>query len=285
MKGLKTYALIAVLAACLTASAYAQGGPPQRRGGGDQGGPPMQGGRQGGDMGPGGPGQRRMGPPPELLVMRKDVQKELKLTDEQIEKLRDLFPPRDGGGMGMGPGGRGGDGEGRGQEGGGRRQMGRGGQGGERGGPPEGMERGPGGPGGEDRMDAPLKEVLNDGQMKRLKELRLQRQGAEALVRKDVAQQVGLGDELRQQIRGMIEEMRENMPRPEPGERPDPEQMHKAHEKMRAELNAKVLGLLSSKQLAKWRELTGREFKFDESIRPPRPPQPPQGGGEHGGGA
>src|SRR5437016_4132137 len=98
MKGFKVFGLIATLAAtAVCTSAFAQDGPPPQ---GGQGGPPDM--RQGPQGMPGGPGQR-MGRGPEPLLMRPDVQKELKLTDEQIRKLRPLFRPM--GGPMRGPGG------------------------------------------------------------------------------------------------------------------------------------------------------------------------------------
>ena len=175
--------------------------------------------------------------------MRPDVQKELKLSEEQIQRIRPLTRPRR---MEM-PGG------------------------------PEGPDGRPV-PGTRDieppppqRMDEQLEDILSDPQMKRLKELRLQHEGATALMRKDVADRVGLSDEDRQRLRGLVEEARERAPRPQPGEQPDPEAMRRAHEAFRAQLNEKVLASLTDAHRAKWRQLLGQPFKFDENWRPPRP--------------
>lgn len=265
MKGFKIYGFIATLAAfAVCASAFAQDGPPPQ---GDRGGPPpdMQQGR--------GPGMR-MGRPLEPLLMRSDVQKELKLSDEQIKKLRPLFRPIDRGPEGgpdrMGDPGRGQDGPGgpppRGDDRGGPPNGDRGGRpGGDMGGPPNGADRmGPEG-GGPREMDGKLQEILSDGQFKRLKELQLQRMGAEALSRKELADKLGLSDEERERVRGIIEEARENMPRPEPGDQMDREKMRKAHQEMVAKLNEKVFKVLTAKERSKWDELTGKPFKFDEN--------------------
>lgn len=267
MKGFKVYGLLAAFAV-VAAIAGAQDGPPPQGGGG-------YGGRPGMEQGPG----RRMGPPP--LFLRPDVQKELKLTDEQIEKLKSMMPPP--------PGARGGGGRGEGGPREGGRQQGSARAGGGVG-PQQGnreIER-RGGPPDGGRMDEQLAQVLSDSQLKRLKELRLQEMGAQALGRKELADKVGLSDEDRMRIRGMVEEAMESMPRPEPGERPDPEAMHRAHEAMRAELNQRILSSLTSGQRAKWEALCGKPFKFDTNWRPPQPPMqdgpPPPAGGGFGGG-
>ena len=100
---------------------------------------PRQGG-PGGQFGQGPGGMRRMGPPmgPGLL-MHPDVQKELKLTNDQVDEIRELLPrgPMNGGGRQGGPGGQGGP-----------PPQGRGGEGfGGPGGPPPQGEPGAAGPG------------------------------------------------------------------------------------------------------------------------------------------
>lgn len=288
MKHLKLYGLLATLALGIVLASAQGGPPPGAQGGGGFGGPQ---GRMGG------PGPRGMGGRgPEPLLARPDVQRELKLTEEQIEKLGPLLrPPMGQGGQGD-FGGRPGDGpEVSGRRPGARGGGGHGGQGGgaaaggmpqqgdrdleRRDGPPPGMM-------GPAAMDERLRGVLTDGQMMRLKELRLQRMGAAALTQKDVANEAGLSDAERQRIHGIIAEAMENMPRPEPGERPDPERMRRAHEEMREQVNAKILDSLSSAQRSKWQKMLGKSFKFDENWRPPQPPMQdrPQGGGGFGGG-
>jgi hypothetical protein len=202
----------------------------------------------------------------EMLLMRPDVQKELKISGEQLLKLRPLFAP----------------------------PMGRGGMGGPGGPPPmqgpEGMPQqgnrdlehpGPPPVPVQDGMDMRIQEVLSEGQYKRLKELRLQRQGAMAVLRKDVADQVGLSDEERQQIRGMVEEMHESMPREDQMHPVGPDEMRQKMQDFHKQLNDKVLARLTAKERAKLEELCGKPFAFDEKWRPepPKPPYQPQGGG------
>lgn len=284
MKGFKGIGLIATVAAfAICASALAQDGPPQPGEGGQPGqaGPGMRGG-----LG------RRMGPPPEPLVFRPDVQKELRLTDDQIKKLRSIMRPPaapfdgpDGKWQGRGPGGRGQAGPGdpppaddqEAPPNGGPPQDDMGGpppaapQGG-----PDQTDDGPDRPGGGPQaMDAKLKRVLSESQMNRLKQLQLQRMGAEAMPRPEVAEKLGLSPGEIDKICGVIDEAHQTMPRPEQGQRPDRAKMMKAHQEMLAKINDKVFPMLTSSELSKWRDLTGKPFKFDETYRP----QPPRAEG------
>ncbi|GMV88383.1 MAG: hypothetical protein AMXMBFR81_13140 [Chthonomonas sp.] len=262
--------LAMALAVAMTVSTFAQAGPPQGRG---QGGPP-----QGmGQRGPGPMAGFRMGPGP--FLMQEKVQKELKLTDEQIEKLENLRPTM--GGPEAGP---------RGQRG--------------QGGPPQGRPPmgGPGGPGGPNReaMEAQIKEILNANQFKRYQELALQWEGPIAIGREDVAEKIGLGGDKLEEVRQLIGE---SMGRPGgpggPGGPPDqmrgqggqgrgqgqqgrgqgrgqgqppvrgqgqggpgfgdPGQMMARRE----EVGKKVLALLTNEQKRKWEGLLGRKFEFE----------------------
>lgn len=273
MKAKRVYGLISMMALfAVCASAFAQDGPPPQD---ERGGPPPMQGR-----GPEGGQMRRMGPPMVPLFMRPDVQKELKLSDEQVEKLRQLMPPPPMGGpdvMRGGPAGEGAPGGEMHERHGGPPQGDASRHGGEGG--PGGARRMGGGPGGPDGIDKQLSEVLSDGQMKRLKQLRLQRQGALALIHKEIADKVGLSDDERQRIRGMIDEAMEPQRDMQDGP-PD----RKAMEAKHAQLNRDILESLSSRERAKWDELCGKPFKFDEKWHP----EPPLGdlqrgrGGERG---
>jgi hypothetical protein len=129
-------------------------------------------------------------------------------------------------------------------------------------------------------MDEKLAKVLNDSQMKRLKQLRLQREGAIALVRKEIADKVGLSDDDRYKIRGMIDEAMESHHGDQDGP-PDPNEMRDFH----TLLGQKILKSLSSSQRSKWENLAGKPFKFDEKWHPQGPDFGSRGGQmRHGGG-
>jgi hypothetical protein len=277
---------------------------------GPQGGSLGPGQGPGGQRGPGGPGGMQRGPAGPRLLMHPDVQKELKLTDEQKQQLGRLMPP-------MGPGGPGGFGPGGGGPGGppqgggfsGGQQRGQGGppQGGGfgggqqrgQGGPPQGggfgggQQRGQGGPGGpggpgfgqdQGEMEKKIQEILTDDQYKRYKEIELQVQGAPAVLRPDVSQKLGITEEQRQQIRQILESNRPQMQPPQGGDRPDPEKMRAEMEKRREEMNKKVLAVLTADQRSKWQTMLGKPFKLTQPAFGPGGPGGPPPGGPGGGG-
>ena len=132
----------------------------------------------------------------------------------------------------------------------------------------------------EKEMDRQLQEILNDSQFKRYKQLALQQEGAVALRRDDIADKVGLSEEQRDQIHGILER---NRPRPmemqEGGTPPDPEVMRNRMDGLRDANNKKILAVLNGTQKEKWEALLGKPFKFERPQMPPRPPQDGFGGG------
>lgn len=297
---MKSRTLIVALAAVFSTVAVAQQ-PPRPDG------PPPQGfeRRQGGP----GMGQRApMGPPMgPALLLRPEVIKELKLTEDQIEDIEDLAPRppmgmrRQGGPPGQ-PGQPGRPDEGRGgppPQG----EFGRRGQGG----PPPMERRGMGGspqgqPGQPMRFDRELKKILDESQFKRFKEIELNVHGAPALGRPDIAAKVGLSDDqvdeihdildagfrpmeergMRQRDRGDDRQgeprrgggeppMRERQRDGRPGEGFEPGQMREEHKARRAEVEKKILAVLKADQLKAWKALLGKPFELAE-------PRAPRGG-------
>lgn len=228
-----------ILVAAMVPMALAQGG---QRG---QGGPPE------GGMRRGGPGMMQ-GP---AILFRPDVQKELKLTEAQVAKLREVLP--------QGPGGPGGPGGfERGQGGQGQRGQG---------GPPQGG-RGPGrNPEGMQKLDAAIKGVLNETQFKRYHELDLQLAGAMAVLRPDVSEKLKLTEDQVAKIREVARPQGgPGFGGPPQGQRGqggqggqrqgfDPEQF----EKMRKEHEEQILAVLTDKQLVQWNQMLGKKFEFE----------------------
>src|SRR5579862_6960204 len=181
-----TRILATTLAIVWASAALAQEGP---------GGPPPP------DQGPGGgQGEFRRPPMPRGpigLLMNPKVQQELKLTDDQIEKIRSLRPERGGGPGFGGPGGEG--------PGGPPPPSDRGGPGfgGPGGGPGYGGPGGPGGPGGR-QMEQKIKAILTASQYQRFHEIDLQAQGARAIGRPEVAKELGLSEDQIEQIHDMM---------------------------------------------------------------------------------
>ncbi len=267
------FALSAVLMSSL---AFAQQAGPRGQGG--PGGP----GQAGPQFGQGQrPGMMRGGL---MILQRPDVQKELKLSEEQIEKIRQLTPPmgRPGGGPDTPPP----------TQGQGRRGEGQ-----------------PGQPANPGDMEAKVKEILNPGQYTRYKELEIQFVGASIVLREDIARNLHLTDE-------QVEKIRAILPAPGgpggpgvggpggpggrggnggvggvasggagagAGQRPPqrgtggpggpggPGQMPPMNDEMRKERDAKILAILTSQQREKFETMKGKPFKF-EQMRPPARP-------------
>ncbi len=240
---MRTFAtVLAVLAVSLT---FAQGAGP----GGGQGRP---GGGQG-RMGAGAMQESRM-----TLLMRPDVQQELKITAEQRQQIQAAMPQRGQGGQaggGQQGGGQAGAGQGRGQGGG------------------QGAGQGGGAQMGE--INAKIKEVLTPEQWDRLTGLYIQRAGNSAVMDQEIAKAVNLTDsqkasiqqaqqEQRQKMMEMMQEARQNGG--------DMAAMAEMRTKMQAEMNETIGGILTTEQKAMLREMRGEPFTF-------------QGGGAGRGGA
>ena len=97
-----------------------------------------------------------------------------------------------------------------------------------------------------------LKGILTEGQMKRHRQILLQVEAPRSLTDPKVVETLGLRESQLEAIHGTLESFR-----PEPGSPPPP----------RKELIAKVISHLDQAQLAKWKEMTGKEFKLPERPR------------------
>jgi Spy/CpxP family protein refolding chaperone len=174
--------LIAAALAVVAASASAQGFP-----GGGPGGPGGPGGR-GGMMRPGFGGPQRGLTPAGMLVMREDVQEDLKLTDAQRAKLDELRP------------------------------QGRRGPGGGPPGPPRGGQGSPGGDPGEMREafeairkknEEAVLQILTPEQRVRIKEISLQLAGNSAIQDADVQTALGLTSDQKAKVKNLVEKQGE----------------------------------------------------------------------------
>ena len=265
MKVHTTMALVAVALFCFADAVDAQGGG---RGG--------RGGRGGG------PGSR-LGAP--QLLGNDAVQEELQLTEDQLGSLEELFAGQRGGrGQGGGrPEGGGGRGQGRPEGGGGRggaggpegRGGGREGRGGGRG---QGG-RGQGGPSDGAEMDTQLAEILNEAQIKRLDEIRLNVLGTSALADPKVAEAVGLTEADVQKVEEARSAAMSEMMSGMMSSGGDREAMMEKMQEMRVALDKQVLGMLSEEQASRFQTLKGESFELDI-----RELMGQRGGGQRGGG-
>ena len=125
------------------------------------------------------------------------------------------------------------------------------------------------------QVDAKVEKVLDEKQMKRLKQLQLQRDGATAFSRPDVVAKLALTDEQKEKIKKIQDDARTQV-RAAFNRNASAEERQAAMTKMqesRTKTLKSILDTLSDDQLMDWSALTGKEFKF------------PQGGGFGGFGA
>lgn len=195
---------------------------------------------------PGGPGGGRgrggggFGGPTGLLMI-PEVRAELKVTDEQHQKLRTALEGlRSEGGGGQ----RGGFGNLSEEE---RAEM------------RKRMEE------LQKKTDEAMKSVLSEEQITRLRQLDIQRQGAQALGRPDVAEKLGLTDEQKTKMREIQEAARPDFSAFGNLRDASPEEREKVMSEMRSKrekADADVMALLDTEQKAIWESLIGEKFNF-----------------------
>lgn len=106
--------------------------------------------------------------------------------------------------------------------------------------------------------------VLTETQKKRLRELELQWQGPTALMNPEIAKEVGLTQEQRAKIMGILREQFQGLRdrSPQGGVR-DPQALEKARE----EAEKKILEVLTPAQRQKWDQMLGKPFNFEGGRR------------------
>jgi Spy/CpxP family protein refolding chaperone len=182
---------------------------------------------------PGGPFGGRLGGPMLMvgLLRSPQVQQELKLTDQQRQRLEQLgeqwrekmrglrdLPPEE------------------------RRQKG------------EGMRA---------EVEKQLATILNEQQMKRLKQIALQVEGYAALERPEIADQVGLTKEQRQKIRDILRQAGEKRREAFQQGQGDRQAAFQRMREIRQWVDGEIEKLLTAEQKKKWQELVGAPFKFE----------------------
>jgi Spy/CpxP family protein refolding chaperone len=182
---------------------------------------------------PGGPFGGRLGGPMLMvgLLRSPQVQQELKLTDQQRQRLEQLgeqwrekmrglrdLPPEE------------------------RRQK------------VEGMRA---------EVEKQLATILNEQQMKRLKQIALQVEGYAALERPEIADQVGLTKEQRQKIRDILRQAGEKRREAFQQGQGDRQAAFQRMREIRQWVDGEIEKLLTAEQKKKWQELVGAPFKFE----------------------
>ena len=129
------------------------------------------------------------------------------------------------------------------------------------------------------KSDAAIAKVLMPEQVKRLKELQLQRQGVAALGRPDVSEKLSLTDEQKTKIREALEAGRPDFSAFGNLRDASEDERRKAMEEMRAKrekAEADAMAVLDAEQKAVWESMVGEKFEF--------PQRPGFGGGRPAGG-
>lgn len=221
-------ALIVLGVAALASASFAQGG--QGRGGGRM----MM---MGGGIAP-------MG----MLVNRQDVQKELGITVEQRSKLREMQEKMQSEMRARFQGGPG--------------------QQGQPGGPPDMEEMRRTMRAQEEQSNKALGEVLSADQMKRLKELSVQRAGMRAVMSPDVQKELGLNAEQVKKVETLQTKQREAMQAVMEKARNQEIEFSEVRELM--EKNGRIMDeelgkVLTDAQRGKLKEMGGKPFQFDEN--------------------
>ncbi len=178
-----------------------------------------------------------------MLLMNEDVQKELELSDRQLDELQSVLEA-------VRPGGPGGQG----------------GQRGERGARGERGERGQGG-GGQALREAEEKalKILDEDQRERLLGIYLWVARANAFTDEEVAKRVGIADDVKEKIAEIIQSSREEMRGMMQDLRDsgaDMEEIQSEMRKFQEDLEKDVLDLLSRDQRAKVDQLKGKKFEL-----------------------
>jgi Spy/CpxP family protein refolding chaperone len=182
---------------------------------------------------PGGPFGGRLGGPMLMvgLLRSPQVQQELKLTDQQkqqLEQLGEQWREKMQGLRDLPP-----------EE---RRQK------------VEGMRA---------EVEKQLATILNEQQMKRLKQIALQVEGYAALERPEIADQVGLTKEQRQKIRDILRQADEKRREAFQQGQGDRQAAFQRMREIRQWVDGEIEKLLTAEQKKKWQELVGAPFKFE----------------------
>jgi Spy/CpxP family protein refolding chaperone len=123
--------------------------------------------------------------------------------------------------------------------------------------------------------DKAIGEILKEDQLKRVKQISLQQQGARALGTPEVADALKLTDEQKDKVKGIQEESAKEFRELFQGGG-DRDEVRKKMEALRKSTEEKLMGVLTDDQKTKWKELQGEPFKGE--IR-----RPGFGGGPGGG--
>jgi hypothetical protein len=117
-----------------------------------------------------------------------------------------------------------------------------------------------------EKLSALLKETLKAQQLKRLQQLELQQEGPFALGRPEIAKELHITDEQRQQFMGVVQEMQKKIEPlvKEAGSGGNPEEIRPKVMKIRKEHGGRIEAILSDTQQRQWQNLLGKPFDLGD---------------------
>ncbi|HZO91897.1 MAG TPA: hypothetical protein VFB38_26505 [Chthonomonadaceae bacterium] len=121
-----------------------------------------------------------------------------------------------------------------------------------------------------------IADILDSKQLTRFKQIELQQEGPAALTRKDVADQLNLTDEQRNQVRNIQEDAQARMQEMMQGvdfrnmSPEDRQQLMQKFQAARKEFNDKYLAVLTEAQKEQWNKMLGEPFHLVQPARPNR---------------
>ncbi|MGQ0635567.1 MAG: hypothetical protein ACT4QC_13215 [Planctomycetaceae bacterium] len=119
----------------------------------------------------------------------------------------------------------------------------------------------------QEKMAAFLKETLKDEQLKRLRQIALQREGLlGTLDQPEVGAELKITEDQRKQLMGVMQEFQSKIAPVirEAQSGGDPEGLQRKVMKIRRELGAKAEAILTDAQKKQWQEMRGEPFALDD---------------------
>jgi hypothetical protein len=114
------------------------------------------------------------------------------------------------------------------------------------------------------KVEQKLSEILRREQFQRLKQIELQQDGVRALTRDDIVQALGVSEEQQQELQSIGEEAREKATELFRGGRDmDFEERREKREELQQWLEKKSMGVLSSEQKTKLKQIMGEPFELE----------------------
>jgi hypothetical protein len=118
----------------------------------------------------------------------------------------------------------------------------------------------------QERLAAFLKETLKAEQLKRLRQLELQQEGAIALLQPDVGKELKITDDQRKQFFAVVQDLHKKV-KPlikEAESGGNPEEIRPKVMTMRKEHEGKIAAMLTADQKKQWKEMLGKPFPLDD---------------------